>query len=113
MLGFFTPDGKMFAFLSKFTDCMLLTTLWLLFSAPIVTLGASTSAAYYTVNKVICREEGALWRSFWRSFKQNFLLATCAYLIFLVLSIILVIDTEINFQTKEPEGRRDSAGSQT
>lgn len=92
MHGLFKPDSKIFALLSKFTDCVLLTMLWLLFSAPIITLGASTSAAYYTTHKVLCNEEGTLWRSFWHSFKQNFLLATCAYLMFLVLSIVLIID---------------------
>ena len=52
----FAMDGKVFGFLSRTADLVLLNLLWILFSLPVVTLGASTTAIYTVVLKMARNE---------------------------------------------------------
>ncbi|MCR5452189.1 MAG: DUF624 domain-containing protein [Lachnospiraceae bacterium] len=67
----FNYDNVFFRFMSKVADVMIVSLLWLLFSIPVVTLGPSTSALYYTVHKVIKGGREYVWRSFWGEFKNH------------------------------------------
>lgn len=44
---------------------------WLLFSLPIVTMGASTVAVYRVTLQMIDEKEGYIFREFWKGFKSN------------------------------------------
>lgn len=55
--------------LSRVADCLFLSVLWLVFSLPVITIGASSTALYTTVYRYIRRGEGYLWRTFWEAFK--------------------------------------------
>ena len=44
---FFNYDSPLFSSINKIVDCVFLSLLWFVFSIPIVTMGASTSALYY------------------------------------------------------------------
>ncbi len=92
MKGIFNPSGYYFELLSHVADCMFLTMLWILFSLPLITLGAATTAVYYTVNKVICSEKGTLWKTYWTSFKENFAQSTLAGFFLLIICGILATD---------------------
>lgn len=85
-------DNKFFTSLNKLIDMFLLTLLWFLFSLPIFTIGASSTAMYYTVNKVLKRETGYLWKEYWGSFKSNFKQATVIWIIFLAFALWMVAD---------------------
>lgn len=85
MRGLFSYDGLF----SKIADCFCLSFLWLVCSLPIVTVGASTTALYYTVNKVFLHERGGIWREYWDSFRLNFKQSTTVWLVLLVLCILL------------------------
>jgi len=79
------PNGRMFSILSKIFDLFLLSALWMLCCAPVVTIGASTAALYYSVAKVVRKDRGKLLESFFRSFRLNFkqgALLTLIYLAF-------------------------------
>ena len=78
--------------LIRIFDCMCLSVLWLLFSLPVVTMGASSAAMYLTVVKYIRRDEGYLWRTFWGAFKENLKRSTLAWLAALVLLALLTVD---------------------
>lgn len=88
----FSYDSPIIQTINKIVDCVLLSILWLLFSIPVITFGASTSALYYTVNKVIRHNRSHIWREFWRSFKGNFKQSTIVWLVLLVLFYILGVD---------------------
>lgn len=68
----FNPDNAVFRALAKAVDLVVLSALWLLCSLPIVTLGASTAALYYTVVKCVRRGEEGTYQSFFSSFRENF-----------------------------------------
>ena len=87
---FFSYDGGLIRILNKLVDCVFLSVLFLLFSLPIITFGASSTALYYTANKVIRRDRSHVWREFWGAFKANFKQSTIVWLILMVLYWILV-----------------------
>lgn len=51
---------------------VVLNFLWVLFSLPIITIGASTTAAFSVTLKMVDDEEGYIGRSFLKAFKENF-----------------------------------------
>ena len=92
MKRFFDIGSPLIRNLTRIFDCMCLSVLWLLFSAPVVTMGASSAAMYLTVVKYIRRDEGYLWRTFWGAFKENLKRSTLAWLAALVLLALLTVD---------------------
>ena len=47
----FNFDNKLFGALGKAVDCVILSVLWLVCCLPVITIGASSTALYYTVHK--------------------------------------------------------------
>ncbi len=69
---FFSPENGFFAPLSKLTDIMGLSILWLMCCIPIITIGPATAALYYTAVKGIRRGNGGICAKFIQSFWENF-----------------------------------------
>lgn len=67
----FGYEGSFVAVTEKIFDIMLLSILWFLSCIPLLTVGTSTSALYDTVQKARRKEEGYLYRQFWKSFRKN------------------------------------------
>lgn len=67
----FQVDGKIYMFLDMFWNVVKLNFMWIIFSLPIVTIGASTVAAYSVTLKMIDNEEGHVVRQFIKAFKDN------------------------------------------
>ena len=85
----FGYDGPVTTFLMKLGDCILLSILWVLFSLPIVTIGASTTALYHAVRKVLREDMNGIWAFFWEGFRENFKQSTIIWLIAMVVFYIL------------------------
>lgn len=92
MGGLFNINGKVYQFLEKVANYIIVSVLWVLFSLPIFTIGASSTALYYTFRQVICRDTGTLWKTFWSTFKGNFKQSTGLWLIWLVVIASLLTD---------------------
>lgn len=92
---FFNYDGPLFTAINKFVDCIFLSALWLVFSIPLVTIGASSTAAYYTANKVLRHSRGYVFREFWGCFKSSFKQSTILWVIFAVIGLILYTDIKL------------------
>ncbi len=88
----FSYDSPIMQSINKIVDCVILSFLWLIFSIPLITVGASSTALYYTVNKVIRHNRSHVWREFWGSFKSNFKQSTLVWLILLLLYYLLGVD---------------------
>lgn len=67
----FSVDGPLYHFFSRLLDMIKLNFLWLLFSLPVVTIGASTAAAFSITLKMVDEREGYIARQFWTAFKAN------------------------------------------
>ncbi len=68
----FSVDGPLYNFLSHLLDMIKLNFLWLIFSLPVVTIGASTAAAFAVTLKMADEREGYIAKQFWTAFKENF-----------------------------------------
>ena len=68
----FDMDNPVWRFMGKVTDMFFLTCLWLLFSLPVVTIGASTCALCYCSMTLASNKEGYIREDFVRAFKENF-----------------------------------------
>lgn len=67
----FSVDGPLYHFFSRLLDMIKLNFLWLLCSLPVVTIGASTAAAFAVTLKMVDEKEGYIARQFWDAFKGN------------------------------------------
>lgn len=101
MGNFLRVDGSLMGFLTKVSDVCLISFLWLLCCLPVVTIGASTTAAYYTIVKVVKRQRGTMLREFFHSFKDNFMDSFIINLIYLLVEGILAFNIYSSFQSLE------------
>ena len=99
---------KFFSYESKFSQLLLkicysgyLNLLWFVCSLPIVTIGASTTALYYTSLKVVRGEESSLTRQFFHSFRENFKQATVLWLIMAGIGLFLAGDGYILYHLRQ------------
>lgn len=95
MSKLFNLDNPIWRFMGRVTDLCALTVLWAIFSLPIITIGASTTALYYVSLKVVNHTEEYLWRSFRKEFKENFKQSTIIWMIMLILGFFLSVDLYI------------------
>ena len=84
MGSIFNYDGPIWGSLGKLADLVILNLLTLLCCIPLVTIGASLTAAHYVALK-IRRGEGYVWKNFWKSFKENLKQSTALWLIYIVV----------------------------
>ena len=91
----FNYDNKVFEFINKVVDTIFVALLWVVFSLPVITIGASTTAFYETVHKVLRQNKGYIWRTFWNTFRSNFKRSTIVWLIQFGLSLFFLLDMKI------------------
>ena len=88
----FDPVGKMMELLWRPIHIMFLNLIWVLFSLPIVTIGASTTALYSVLIKMRNGREGKLFRDFWDAFRGNFRQATIIWLLIVLAAFVFTTD---------------------
>lgn len=81
--------------LNRIFDLIVLNVLWIIFSLPIVTIGASTTALYTVTLKMVRNEEGYLFREFWNGFRRNFRQSTIVWMILAFIGGFLGADLMI------------------
>ena len=91
-MKFFSYESRFSQLLLKLCYACYLNLLWLVCSLPIFTMGAATTALYYTCLKVIRGEEGYVGAAFFRSFRENFKQATVLWLMMLGAGLFLGFD---------------------
>ena len=64
MNDFFDLDAPLFRFLTRVADMVILSLLWLIGSLPLFTLGISSTALYYAVNKSLIENRGTVSEEF-------------------------------------------------
>ena len=76
--------------MNRVADLLILNLLTLLMCLPVVTAGAALTAMHYVLLKLVRDEEGYIVKSYFRSFKRNFLQATGLWLIFGALWALMI-----------------------
>lgn len=99
-MKFFSVDGALYKFLTRLWDMIKLNFMWLLFSLPIVTVGAATVAAYTVTLKMVDEQEGYVARQFVKAFKENWRQGIPMGLLALVCSYAVYLDFELQRVTE-------------
>ena len=100
-MNFFSYDSRFSQILLKLCYSCYLNLLWLICSLPIFTIGASTTALYYTCLKIIRDTEGNITQTFFRSFKENFRQSAIIWMIMLGLGLFLAADFYIIYYLRQ------------
>ena len=100
----FNLDSKFYRFMTRVGDCILLSLLWIVFSLPVVTCGAASSALYYAMHKVLHDLGEGTVKEFWRGFKMNWKQATLMWLLEIVLVTFVVGDLYLIYRTQGTSG---------
>lgn len=90
---FWGLDSPFLSFMKKIGWVFLLNIMFAITSIPVVTVGASAVAMYTILNKMIAEREFNFLKDYFRAFSENFLKSMLIWLIILVVTIILSINT--------------------
>ena len=85
-------DNPIMRGMGRLADFIILNLLWVICSVPIITIGASTTALYTVMLKLVKNEEGYIAKGFLKAFKENFKQSTIMWIIFLLISIVFAVD---------------------
>ena len=78
-------NNPIMRFLVNMFDLMGLSVLWVVFSLPIFTMGAASTALYSAAYHHVRKGEDYLWNSFFSAFKENFKRSTLTWLVALAI----------------------------
>lgn len=84
-----SPENKFFSFMSKIGDFITLNLLFLITCLPVITIGASCCALYFSIKKRILDKESYIFHDYFSAWKENFKNATCIRSCFLILFPVL------------------------
>lgn len=85
-------SGKIYDGLSKIGDMFILNLIYILSCIPVITIGASTTALYYTTLKMAENKESYVWRDYWKAFKMNLKQATAIWLVVFIGWAVIALD---------------------
>lgn len=88
----FDPDSKFMQITNTILDYVKIGLLFMLFSIPMLTLGAAAAAAMTVAMKIVRGEAPVVWQPFWQAFKENFRQGTALTVIFGLLFALLGFD---------------------
>lgn len=88
-------DNVVMRALGKIGDMICLNVMWVICCIPIITIGASTTALYTVMLRMVKNEEGYIFRGFLKAFKSNFKQSTLIWLILLLLGIVWTVDFRV------------------
>lgn len=81
-------DNAVMRGLGKICDFIFLNVIWLVCSIPVFTIGASTTALYTVMLKLVKNEEGYIVKGFFKAFASNFKKSTILWLIILAAACV-------------------------
>lgn len=87
----FNPENAFMCFINKIIDLVVLSILWTLCSAPLVTMGAASAALYYALTKSVRCQRGHAAKEFWRAFKSNLKRGILFELVWAALAFMMLV----------------------
>lgn len=97
MGSFFSPDSKFMQTMSRLADLVVLNLLFLVSCVPLFTIGAAFTAMYTVCFQLGTEKESGIFRTYFRSFRENFKQSTILFLILALLLLALFFDTLLLF----------------
>jgi len=91
----FNPDSPLMEALSMVADLVILNLVVLACCIPVVTAGAALTGMHYVLLKMVRNEDGYIVRTYFKSFRQNFVQATAMWLLFLLFGLLFFLDLRL------------------
>lgn len=91
----FDYNGTFTYYMDKVFDLISISLLWLLCCIPVITIGASTTALYYTLHKVWKQNDSYITKEFFHALYTNLKPATLLWGILAIVSLILQLNLGI------------------
>lgn len=85
-------ENRFFSFVNKLVDATILGFLFLLYSIPIITIGASMTAFYSQAIRIARDHEGSIIKGFHKCFCAHLKTSTLYWILLLIVGFILVVD---------------------
>lgn len=85
--------------IEKFGDLFFINILFIISCIPIITIGAAFTAMYSFTTKLVRDHEGPVWKSYWSAFRKNFVPATKAWLVILLILAIMFVEFIFSYST--------------
>ncbi len=92
MEHFFSVNGKIFLFINKLIDLMLLDIIFLITCLPIITIGTSFTALYQTTMRIVDNTESYIIRNYFFYWKQNLKRGTLLWIPSLFLLTLCILN---------------------
>ena len=89
-MNIFEEGSPFQRFLNKMTDLLILNVITALMCIPVIPAGAALTAMHYVLLKMVRGEEGYIIKSFFRSFKREFVQATILWILYVALAALMV-----------------------
>ena len=99
----FAYDGPLITTLNKLIDYVMLGLLWVLYSVPLITIGASTSAMLFTAENRIYKGKGKMLPMFWKRFRADFKQASLLWLIQVLMIAFLGLNLFATYALQLPK----------
>lgn len=93
-MKFLSINGKLYKSMIVLWDAVKLNFMWILFSLPIITIGASTAALFHVTLKMVDNTEGNVVKQFIEGFKLSWKQG----IIMGMITMIAVYSTYLNFE---------------
>ncbi|MCM1495282.1 MAG: DUF624 domain-containing protein [Bacteroides sp.] len=90
--GTFGENNPVWKAINRFADMMVTGILFIITCIPVITIGASLCAFYYTAMDSLRKEDGYIFKRYFISFGKNFKKGTLIWLIMLAAGIIFGMD---------------------
>ena len=87
------PDTPVLLMLAKACNIILLTLVWAVCCAPVVTIGAATTALYTVMWRISAGQDVRVIREFWDAMRTNWKVATASWGIMLLVGLLLAGNT--------------------
>ena len=83
------PDTPVLLMLAKACNIILLTLVWAVCCAPVVTIGAATTVLYTVMWRISAGQDVRVIREFWDAMRTNWKVATASWGIMLLVGLLL------------------------
>ena len=91
-MGILDLDSEFMQAVGKIADYIILNLLCVLFSLPIVTMGAAMTAKFYVAMKMTRGEEPKVSQAFIKSFRENFKQVTKIWIVIVLIGAVVAWD---------------------
>lgn len=94
-MNFFGVESPLYKFMQRLWDILQINFFWLVCSIPIITIGASTAAAFKVCLHMVDDEEGYIAREFFKGFRENWKQGTAVGIITLIAAYAVYLDIQL------------------